>query len=197
VSAPRIGAGRTPALLLVDFARGWTDAASPLAVPCAAEVTVAAQLLATARAAGAPVVFTTVEYDEVDLDAPMLRKTPRVRQMRTGSPLTEIDSRLAPRDGELVLVKKHASAFFGTTLLPQLVMAGVDTLVIAGVITSGCVRTTAVDAAQLGFHSLVVGDATTDRTPEARAAALQTVDDLYGDVVTGAEAEEVLSRSWG
>lgn len=197
MSAPRIGAGRAPALLLVDFARGWTDVDSPLAVPCAAEVAAAAQLLATSRACGAPVIFTTVAYDDADLETvPMLAKTPRVRQMRTGSPLTEIDPRLAPRDGELVLAKKQASAFFGTTLLPYLVASGVDTLLIGGVITSGCVRTTAVDAAQLGFRALVVADATTDRTPGARSAALRTVDDLYGDVITCSDAQEVLSRSW-
>jgi maleamate amidohydrolase len=93
-------------------------------------------------------------------------------------------------------VKKHASAFFGTSLLPYLVAGGIDTLLICGVITSGCVRTTAVDAAQFGLRALVVADATTDRTAEARSAALRTVDDLYGDVVTSAEAEGVLTRSW-
>ena len=162
------------------------------------EVTAAARLLATARACGAPVVFTTVAYDEADLETVlMLRKTPRVRQLRTGSPLTEIDARLAPRDGELVLVKKHASAFFGTSLLPYLVARGVDTLLIGGVITSGCVRASAVDAAQHGFRALVVADATTDRSAEARAAALRTVDELYGDVVGAAEAEDVLTRIGG
>jgi maleamate amidohydrolase len=191
-AAPRVGAGRAAALLLVDFARGWTDPSSPLALPCAAEVEAAARLLAAARDRGAPVVFTTVAYDVADLETvPMLRKTPRVRQMRTGSPLVDVDSRLSPRDGELVLVKKHASAFFGTPLLSFLVSRGVDTLLIGGVITSGCVRTSAVDAAQ---H--VVADATADRSAEARSAALQTVDDLYGDVVTVADAENVLARSW-
>jgi maleamate amidohydrolase len=195
--APRVGAGRAPALLLVDFSRGWTDPASPLALPCAGEVEAASRLLAAARACGAPVVFTTVAYDEADLETvQMLRKTPRVRQMRIGSPLTDVDPQLAPAEDELVLVKKHASAFFGTALLPYLVGRGVDTVLIGGVITSGCVRTTAVDAAQHGFRTLVVADATTDRSAEAREASLRTVDDLYGDVVTLAEAEEVLARSW-
>jgi maleamate amidohydrolase len=195
--APRVEAGRAAALLLVDFARGWTDPVSPLALPCAGEVMVAGRLLAAARERAAPVVFTTVAYDEADLDTVlMLRKTPRVRQMRTGSRLTEVDPRLAPRGGELVLVKKHASAFFGTPLLPYLVARGVDTLLIGGVITSGCVRASAVDAAQHGFRALVVSDATTDRSPEARAAALKSVDELYGDVVDCAEAEEVLAVSW-
>jgi maleamate amidohydrolase len=195
--APRVEVGRAAALLLVDFARGWTDPVSPLALPCAGEVMVAGRLLAAARERAAPVVFTTVAYDEADLDTVlMLRKTPRVRQMRTGSRLTEVDPRLAPRGGELVLVKKHASAFFGTPLLPYLVARGVDTLLIGGVITSGCVRASAVDAAQHGFRALVVSDATTDRSPEARAAALKSVDELYGDVVDCAEAEEVLAVSW-
>lgn len=198
MTAPRLGGGKAAALLLVDFARGWTDAASPLAVPCADEVATAARLLATARACGVPVVFTTVAYDDADVETVlMLRKTPRVRQMRTGSQLTEIDARLAPREGELVLVKKHASAFFGTPLASYLVARGVDTLVIGGVITSGCVRTSAVDATQHGFRPLVVAEATTDRSPEAREAALRTVDDLYGDVVSSAEAEDVLMRSGG
>jgi len=196
-SAPRVGAGTAPALLLVDFARGWTDEASPLSVPCGGEVEAAARLLDAARRSGAPVVFTTVAYDETELDSVlMLQKTPRVRQMRTGSALTEIDPRLAPRDDELVLVKKLASAFFGTALASHLESTGVDTVVLGGLITSGCVRSTAVDAAQHGFRTLVVADATTDRSESAREAALRTVDDLYGDVVTLAAAEEVLDRGW-
>jgi nicotinamidase-related amidase len=195
--APRIGAGRACALLLVDFCRGWTDPRSTFSFACGDAVEAAARLLAHARESRAPVVFTRVAYEDADLDTvPMLRKTPRVREMRIGSPLTEIDARIAPRDNELVLVKKHASAFFGTPLLTYLVSRGVDTLLIGGVITSGCVRTSAVDAAQHGFRALVVADATTDRTPAARDAALRTVDDLYGDVVTLAEAEEVLARAW-
>lgn len=195
--APRIGPGKACALLLIDFCRGWTDPHSTFSFPCDAAVEAAERLLAHAREARVPVVYTKVAYDEADLDAvPMLRKTPRVREMRTGSPLTEIDGRLKPRNGELVLVKKHASAFFGTPLLPYLVTRGVDTVLIAGIITSGCVRTSAVDAAQHGFRALVVSDATVDRSPEAKAAALRTVDDLYGDVVALDQAEEVLAQPW-
>jgi maleamate amidohydrolase len=156
-------------------------------------VNAAAHLLAAAREQARPVVFTTVAYDEADLGTVlMLRKTPRVAALRAGSALAEIDPRLAPREEELVLAKKHASAFFGTTLLPYLVGTAVDTLLICGVITSGCVRTSAVDAAQFGFHALVVADATADRSLEAHAASLQVVDDLYGDVISLTEAEEVL-----
>lgn len=193
-SAPRVGVGNAPALLLVDFARGWTDPESPLSLPCAGEVDAAAELLRVARGHCAPVVFTTVAYDDGDAETVlMLRKTPRVRLMREGSPLTGIDPRLTPQPDELVLTKKHASAFFGTSLASHLAARGIDTVVIGGLITSGCVRTTAVDAAQHGYRALVVSEATTDRSAEARRAALQTVDDLYGDVVTLAEAKEVLA----
>jgi maleamate amidohydrolase len=190
-----MGAGQAPALLLVDFARGWTEPGTSLALECDAAVTAAAHLLAAAREHARPVIFTTVAYDEADLGTVlMLRKTPRVAALRAGSAVTEIEQRLAPGAEELVLTKKHASAFFGTSLLPYLVGNAVDTLLICGLITSGCVRTSAVDAAQFGFRALVVADATADRSPEAHAASLQVVDDLYGDVISLTEAEEVLRR---
>jgi|SRR5579884_146038 len=196
--APRIGAGRAAAVAIVDFARGWTDRDSPLALPCAAEVAAAARLVACARARCAPVVFTTVAYDPPDLETVlMLRKTPRVMRMVRGSPLTEVDPRLAPLPDELVLVKKHASAFFGTTLASYLVARGVDTLLIGGCLASGCVRATAVDAAQFGFRALVVAEAVADRSADAREAALRSVDDLYGDVVSLDDAERVLEAAWG
>jgi maleamate amidohydrolase len=160
---------------------------------CDSAVSAAAHVLAVAREQARPVVFTTVAYDEADLGTVlMLRKMPRVASLRAGSALTEIDLRLAPSDEELVLAKKHASAFFGTTLLPFLVGNAVDTLLICGVITSGCIRTSAVDAAQFGFRALVVAEATADRSPGAHATGLQVVDDLYGDVISLTEAEDVL-----
>lgn len=148
-----------------------------------------ARLLAAARASATPVAFTIVSYDEAELDANlMLRKTPRVRILTTGSPLADVDPRLEPREGELVLVKKHASAFFGTALVEELRARGVDTILLAGCITSGCIRTTAADAAQLGFRPLVVREAVGDRSPAAHEAALEAIDSLYGDVVPLEEA---------
>jgi maleamate amidohydrolase len=124
----------------------------------------------------------------------MLRKTPRVRALRIGSPLTEIDARLGQDAGEPVLVKKHASAFFGTPLEAELRSRGVDTLLVAGCITSGCIRTTACDAAQLGFRPLVVRDAVGDRSTDAHEAALEAIDTLYGDVISLDEACAVIDR---
>jgi maleamate amidohydrolase len=188
-SSPRLGFGAVPAVVVVDFARGWTDPVSPMAAELDAELAACAVLLAAARAAGVPVVYTTVAYDEEELDeVVMLRKTPRVRMLVSGSPLAEVDPRVGPRDGEPVLVKKHASAFYGTPLEEILRERGVDTLLIAGCITSGCIRTTAADAAQLGFRPLVVAEAVGDRSRAAHEAALAAIDGLYGDVVPLAEA---------
>jgi maleamate amidohydrolase len=187
--APRIGFGVAPGVLVIDFARGWTDPLSEFSLSLDPQLESAALLLGAARAAGAPVIYTTVAYDSEELDAvPMLRKTPRVAAMRRGSWLTEIDPRVAPADADLVLTKKHASAFFGTSLGSLLAARGIDTLLIAGCITSGCVRATAVDAAQHGFRALVVEDAVGDRSAEMHAASLRSIDELYGDVVSLREA---------
>ena len=190
---PRLGPGARPAVLVVDFARGWTDPASPMAGDFDEPVAATAEIVRVARAAGVPVVYTTVEYDEADAERVlMLRKTPRVLALRPGSPWVEIDPRVAPADGDPVLVKKHASAFFGTDLDEQLRRRDVDTVLLCGCITSGCVRASAVDAAQLGFRPLVVREAVGDRDQDAHEASLQSIDALYGDVVSLAEACDYL-----
>ncbi len=195
-SSPRLGPGERPGVLVVDFARGWTDPTSPMAGDFDGPIMACVELLASARAAGVAVAFTTVAYEEDELDRVlMLRKTPRVRILRVGSPLTKIDPRLSPRQDELVLVKKQASAFFGTSLEAELRRAGVDTLLLAGCITSGCIRTTAADAAQLGFRPLVVREAVGDRDETAHAAALAAIDTLYGDVIPLAEARTLLEAA--
>jgi maleamate amidohydrolase len=195
LTSPRLGPGERAAVLVVDFARGWTDPESPLAGDFDRPIAAAVNLVAAARRHDVPVFFTTVAYEERELDEVlMLRKTPRVRALRTGSELTRIDPRLEPGADEPVLVKKHASAFFGTPLESELRSRRVDTLVVAGCITSGCIRTTACDAAQLGFRPLVVRDAVGDRTERAHEAALEAIDALYGDVVSLAEACAVIER---
>jgi maleamate amidohydrolase len=192
-SAPRVGAGAHPALLVVDLQRGWTDGDSAFALPLAQELAATAALLEMARAGGVPVIYTTVCYDEVEVASlPMLLKAPRVAAMQAGSWLVEIDPRVAPLDGERVIGKKHASAFFGTPLASHVIASRIDSVLIAGCITSGCVRATAVDAAQHGLRALVVADAVGDRSLEDHTASLRSIDALYGDVISLAEAQEVL-----
>jgi nicotinamidase-related amidase len=190
--SPRVGAGSRAAILVVDFIRGWTDAASPLAAPLDREVAATAALL-RARPRDVPAVFTTVEYADGEERSNLLcRKAPRVALLRPGLPWTEIDPRLPRAAGDLVVTKQFASAFFGTDLAASLRRRAVDTLLICGCMTSGCVRATAVDAAQHGLHALVVRDGVGDRSALAHEANLMDIEARYGDVIALDEARAFL-----
>lgn len=187
--AGRVGAGERPALVVVDFVRGFTDPACALGAELGAEVKAAAALLDAARDAGRPVHFTTITYAPGAPDGgPFVAKIPSLACLVEGSPWIEIDPRVAPKEGEMVWVKKGASAFFGTGLAAALVAAHVDTVVIAGATTSGCVRASAVDACQHGFRTLVVREAVGDRAAGPHEASLFDLDAKYADVVSLAEA---------
>jgi nicotinamidase-related amidase len=193
--AQRVGFGEKPALLIVDFINAFTDLSSPLASKLDAEVEATRKLLTVARAARIPIFFTTVGYDEGYADAGVfIKKVPSLRVLKAGSPLVEIDERLKPERGEHVIVKKYASAFFGTSLWSTLTAQRVDTVLIAGCTTSGCVRASAVDACQMGFHTIVVEEAVGDRASGPHEANLFDIDAKYGDVVSLEAALEYLKR---
>lgn len=190
----RLEPGPRPAILVVDFARGWTDAASPMAVPLDREIAATARLLRQAHRRGTPVIFTTVEYRADEAAAVIVaRKSPWVSCMQPGSPWIRIDPRLRVEAGDLVVVKKHGSAFFATDLVSQLVLRQIDTLFICGCVTSGCVRATVVDAAQYGFRPFVIREAVGDRSRLAHEANLLDIEQRYGDVVSLDEALAWLS----
>ena len=188
----RGGFGRRPALAIIDMTLGFTDPESPLACDLEGPVANIRNLLDAAREAEIPVVFTTVAYRESDklTAAAFIGKVPALLTLEAGSRWAEIDPRIAPRETEPVLNKLFASGFFGTGLSSLLTAAGVDTLIITGASTSGCVRATAVDALQYGFRPVVPREAVGDRNPDAHEANLYDVDAKYGDVVP---AEEVLN----
>ena len=191
--AQRVGFGQRPALLIIDFIKAFTDLASPLASNLDAEIAATQQLLAEARRLQIPIAFTTVEYDEGFRDAGVfIKKVPSLSVLKKGSPMVEVDDRLSPLPNEHLLVKKYASAFFGTSLASTLTAAGVDTLIITGCTTSGCVRASAVDGCQYGFRTIVVKEAVGDRAPEPHEANLFDIDAKYGDVVTLEDALDYL-----
>jgi maleamate amidohydrolase len=178
-----LGFGPRPAVVVVDLIEGFTDAASPLGADLDAVVGDTRRLLDGARAAGVPVIFTTVVYDEANerAAAVFLRKVPALAVLRPGSRWVEVDARLGRRPDEPVLAKAFASAFFGTPLAAML--AGRDTLVVCGASTSGCVRATVVDALQHGLVPIVPRECVGDRWQAAHDANLFDVDAKYGDVV--------------
>jgi nicotinamidase-related amidase len=187
----RGGFGRRPALVVIDMTLGFTDPESPLACDLEGPVSEIQKLLEGARQAEIPVVFTTVAYRESDklTAAAFIDKVPALLTLEAGTRLAEIDHRIAPRETEPILNKLFASGFFGTGLSSLLTAAGVDTLIITGASTSGCVRATAVDALQYGFRPLVPREAVGDRNPDAHEANLYDIDAKYGDVV---RVQEVL-----
>lgn len=186
----RIGFGQRPAVIVVDFTQGFTDPASPLGGDFTAELAATRQLLAVARQKGLPVCFTTVAYAPNLCDAGIwIEKIPASKALIEGSPLVEVNPSLAfDPQRESLLVKKFASAFFGTDLVTRLLSRGIDTVLLAGCTTSGCIRATAVDACQYGFRTIVVREAVGDRAQEPHLANLFDIDAKYGDVVSLSQA---------
>lgn len=182
----RAGFGRRPALIVIDVNVGFTDPESPLVCDLESVVEAIRRLLAEARRAAIPVAFTTVSYTEGDkrTAAAFIDKVPALLTLEAGSRWVEIDPRIAPAEGEPVLNKLFASAFYGTALASFLAASGCDSLIVTGASTSGCVRATAVDALQHGYRVAVPREAVGDRNPDAHAANLFDIDAKYGDVVS-------------
>lgn len=181
------GAGARPAVVVVDLTRGFTEAAYPTGSDLTGVVAATTELLDAARFAGAPVVFTAIAYTAAEADGEgvaWLRKAPGLRALREGSEAVAIDPRLPRQDTDHLVVKKGASAFFGTSLAAHLTALGCDTVIVCGATTSGCVRATAVDAVQSGFAVLVPGDCAGDRARGPHDAALFDIHAKYGDVVS-------------
>ncbi len=192
--AARLGWGRAPALLVVDAVRAYTEAGSPLHLSSApAALAAMDELVAGARDGGHPVVWTTVVYRPGGHEAPLFRaKVPGLTAFEAGNPLGAWPDGHGPEPQDWVVAKHFASAFFGTDLASGLVARGVDTVVVAGFSTSGCVRASALDALQHGFRPIVVADAVADRDAGPHAANLFDLDAKYADVVELGEAVAAL-----
>lgn len=185
----RIGFGRYPALLSVDFVASYVCQESSFYAPAVATaVQESVPLLDAARACGIPVIHTRVVYDPSGLDGGIfLQKVPLLRRLTEKDPLSQIVPELTPRPGEIVLKKQYPSAFFATCLAPILTSKGVDTVLLIGCTTSGCVRATAVDAMQHGFRVIVPRECVGDRHPAPHNASLFDIDSKYGDVTGRSE----------
>ena len=186
----RVGWGTRPALLVIDLVRAYTHPDGPFALPEArAAVEATTELVETARAKHVPVYWTVVRYaPDLGDGGLFVRKVPALACFADDAPGNWGDLALEPDDGEVVVVKQYASAFFGTSLAPTLHAAGVDTVILAGVSTSGCVRASAMDALNSGFRPQVVRQACADRTPEVHENNLTDLDAKYADVIDLAEA---------
>jgi len=193
--AGRVGFGTRPAVLVIDFIRGFTESASPLSGDLDGPLTATIEILRLARVRGVSVYFTTVEYDPSMKDAGLFPlKVPSLKWLISGSPWVQLDPRLQQQSGELLIRKKYASAFFGTELAASLTAESADTVIITGCTTSGCVRATAVDALQHGFRAIVPAGAVGDRAQLPHEANLFDIDAKYGDVVSVSDVLAYLER---
>lgn len=189
----RVGFGERPAIIVVDMITGFTDSRSPLAGDLDSQLEATNVLLEAARSQDVPIIFTTVAYDADLQEAGLwIRKIPSNSWLVEGSEWIELDERLGRRPNEMLLVKKYASCFFGTDLVARLQSRRIDTVIIVGCTTSGCVRATAVDACSYGFHTIVVEDAVGDRAQLPHLGSLFDIQAKYGDVVPLGEAKDYL-----
>jgi nicotinamidase-related amidase len=192
--------GERPAVLVVDFSCGFTDPECALGADMTDEVEATKRVLDLARARGLAVVFTSIGFEPSLKDGGLwLQKAPALADLQLGGQWVAIDPRLEPRDDETVVLKKGASAFFGTNLAAILISQGVDTVILCGATTSGCVRATAVDLLQHGFPTLVPRECVGDRAQAPHEANLFDIQAKYADVVSLEDAlgylESVPSRA--
>jgi N-formylmaleamate deformylase len=187
--------GTRPAVVVVDFSRGFTEPRFPTGSDLSAEVEATGRLLAAARDQDVPVLFTTIAYEPHLRDGgAWLEKAPGLGVLQIGSELVEIDPRLAVGDRDPVIVKKGASAFFGTNLAGILANLHVDTVLLCGATTSGCIRASAVDSVQSGFSTLVVRECVGDRAQGPHESNLFDIQAKYADVIELDDALAYLRR---
>ena len=178
----QLGLIGTPGLLLIDMIEGFTDPACPLGSESDRAVAAAEELLAVFRQELWPVFFTTVIYRDSSQARVFRQRVPALNLLTPDSRWIQVDSRLAPLKGERLIEKQWASGFFKTDLAEQLERAGVDSLVLVGLTTSGCVRATAVDALQHEYCTVVVEEGVGDRNLQAHRANLFDMHAKYVDV---------------
>lgn len=195
----RIGFGRSPALIIIDFVKAYTNPDSPMyaaGVPPAVEKT--KELLKVARDKSVVVIHTTVSYNSMTLlDGGIWIKKSPVLKCLVQPPFNEVCSGVEPLATEVVVSKQYASAFFGTSLAAMLTAIGVDTVILAGCSTSGCIRASAVDGVQNGFRVIVPRECVGDRHDDPHMANLFDIDSKYGDVVSCAEVIEYFNKNDG
>jgi len=196
----RKGFGEHPAVLVIDLARAWIDESSPLGSSNLEPVVEnTARILEEARKAGAPIFFTIMAFDPAGIETvgPVGRKVynrVKDRSFTRGTPMIELDPRLKRRPDEIIIEKPRGSAFWESPLLSYLIGRDIDTVIVTGCSTSGCVRSTSESAHNLNFHTIVAAEAVGDRHPLAHEANLTDIDLRFADVTPVDEVVAYLSR---
>lgn len=184
----KVGFGKQPALILVDFVEAYFDKSCELYADVEDAFESALRIRQLANEKGVPVILTNVVYQRGGADGGVFyKKVKPLRHFQKGEPMGEWPQGLVPLDNELVISKQYPSAFFGTSLAATLTAMGVDSLIITGVTTSGCIRATCIDCVSSGFIPIVVSDACGDRHIDPHQANLFDMNAKYADVVNEIE----------
>lgn len=192
----RLGFGCRPALVVIDFINAYTTPGSALYAPDVVRaVDASVELINSARDKQVPVIYTKVLFQAGGFDGGLfVKKIPALTKLVDGEPLAEIDAKITPVAGDIVIVKNYASVFFGTSLASMLTAHGIDTVILIGCSTSGCVRASAVDGMQHGFRVIVPRDCVGDRLAKVHEANLFDIDAKYGDVVGKSDVLNYLKK---
>lgn len=190
----RVGFGSRPALLMIDFCQAYFEPGNALYAEVDAALESALRVRAAARAAGVPVILTNVVYHPSGLDGGrFFEKALPLKNFIKGSPMGAWGPGLEPFEDELVVSKQYPSAFFGTSLASTLTAAGVDSVILTGLTTSGCIRASCIDAMSHGFRTAVVAEGCGDRHAAPHEANLFDMNAKYADVVSEAEVVTFLN----
>jgi len=191
----RLGFGEKAAVISIDLLKGYTTEGSALYAPGVVEcVKQMPDFLALVREKGVPLIHTQVRYTTPNYEdgGVWIKKAPVLKDLVEGNPYAEFCDGVEPHEGEVLITKQYASAFFGTSLVATLNGLRVDTLIITGCTTSGCIRATAVDAVQHGYRPICVRECIGDRHDGPHEANLFDINAKYGDVISKAEVMEYL-----
>ncbi|PHR14287.1 MAG: isochorismatase [Sphingopyxis sp.] len=191
----KVGFGERPALILIDFCQGYFDPECDLYAEVDDALASALRVRQAARAAKVPVILTGVSYHPSAIDGGrFFEKAAPLRYFIEGNPMGAFAEGLEPQDDELVIMKQYPSAFFGTSLASTLTAMGVDSVLLTGLTTSGCVRASCVDAMSHGFRTAVVAEACGDRHDAPHEANLFDMNAKYADVVGEQETIQFLRQ---
>ena len=191
----KMGFGKRPCILVIDFQKGLTEPQYPLAGNLDKEILATSELLDIARRKKVLIIFTVTAYDGSGYDGGRyFDKIPSLKTLLAGTPLTEVNERLRRRPTETIIEKKFQSAFAGTPLLSLLNAQHIDTIIACGCVTSSCVRSTAVDSMQFGFYTIIPKQCVGDRVPERHESNLFDLNTKSADVVDKEEVIEYLNK---
>jgi maleamate amidohydrolase len=191
----KVGFGQRPALILIDFCQGYFDPDCDLYSDVEDALSSALRVRDAAHLAKIPVILTNVSYHPSGINGGrFFEKAAPLRYFIEGNPMASFARGLEPRADELVVAKQYPSAFFGTSLASTLTAMGVDSVLLTGLTTSGCVRASCVDAMSHGFRTAVIADACGDRHEAPHQANLFDMNAKYADVVSEEETMDFLQR---